>query len=121
MCVVRREMSFSIRWRTPCRRGVAIRFRFFAARWANRRTTMTLQTDAFAIETGRSHVSFGVPGCSPLDFSATFGERMIRLAPKYADGMRDVRVRWALHGAAGAPAPVVIVQGGISADRSASS
>ena len=46
---------------------------------------MTLQTDAFAIETGRSHVSFGVPGCSPLGFSATFGERMIRLAPKYAD------------------------------------
>jgi homoserine O-acetyltransferase len=80
---------------------------------------MTLQTDAFAIETGRSHVSFGVPGCSPLDFSATFGERMIRLAPKYADGMRDVRVRWALRGAA--DAPVVIVQGGISADRNPSS
>lgn len=47
----------------------------------------------------------------------TSGEQALWLAPKYADGARDVRVRWALQGAEGAP--VVIVQGGISADRHA--
>jgi homoserine O-acetyltransferase len=47
--------------------------------------------------------------------SVRFGESMVRLQPKHADGVRDVRVRWSLQGASGAP--LVIVQGGISADR----
>ncbi len=47
------------------------------------------------------------------------GERIVRLRPQHAEGMRDVRVRFALHGAP--DAPVVIVQGGISADRYAAS
>lgn len=46
------------------------------------------------------------------------GERSLRLQPKYTDGAREVRVRWALFGAD--DAPVVIVQGGISADRAVS-
>jgi homoserine O-acetyltransferase len=45
------------------------------------------------------------------------GEQVVRLTPKYAQGARDVRVRWTLHGAPHGPA--VIVQGGISADRHA--
>jgi homoserine O-acetyltransferase len=44
-------------------------------------------------------------------------ERIVRLSPRHGDGARDVRVRYALHGADGAP--VVIVQGGISANRHA--
>lgn len=46
-----------------------------------------------------------------------FGERIVRFAPRHGDGARDVRVRFALHGAANAP--LVVVQGGISADRHA--
>lgn len=46
------------------------------------------------------------------------GERVVRFRPRHAEAMREVRVRFALQGAAGAP--VVIVQGGISADRHAS-
>ncbi len=38
---------------------------------------------------------------------------VVRLTPFHGDGARDVRVRYALHGAQGAP--VVVVQGGISA------
>jgi len=45
------------------------------------------------------------------------GEALVRFKPKYADAARDVCVRWRLEGAA--KAPVVIVQGGISADRNA--
>ena len=41
----------------------------------------------------------------------------IRLSPRHGGSERNVRVRYALHGAAGAP--VVVVQGGISADRHA--
>ncbi|MEO5561537.1 MAG: homoserine O-succinyltransferase [Dokdonella sp.] len=43
------------------------------------------------------------------------GEQVLQLAPTYAEGVHDVRVRWTLHGAANAP--VIVVQGGISADR----
>ncbi len=43
------------------------------------------------------------------------GESLLRFAPRHADGVREVRVRWRLQGAIGAP--VVIVQGGISANR----
>ncbi|MCK9538801.1 homoserine O-succinyltransferase MetX [Dokdonella sp.] len=45
------------------------------------------------------------------------GERLVRLDPRHGDGWRQVRVRFALYGAPGAP--VIIVQGGISADRNA--
>ena len=39
----------------------------------------------------------------------------VRLSPRHGDGIREVNVRYALYGAAAAP--VVIVQGGISATR----
>ena len=41
----------------------------------------------------------------------------VRLTPRHGSGVRAVRVRYALYGAAGAP--VVVVQGGISASRNA--
>jgi homoserine O-acetyltransferase/O-succinyltransferase len=41
--------------------------------------------------------------------------RIVRLTPFHGDDARDVRVRYALYGAA--DAPVVVVQGGISANR----
>ncbi len=44
-----------------------------------------------------------------------FGESLVRLQPKYGGAACDVRVRWMLSGPAAAP--LVIVQGGISADR----
>jgi len=42
-------------------------------------------------------------------------ETAVRLRPKYADAARVVRARWSLAGAG--DAPLVVVQGGISADR----
>jgi homoserine O-acetyltransferase len=45
------------------------------------------------------------------------GERVLHLRPRHADGARHVRVRFALYGAPAAP--LLIVQGGISADRDA--
>ncbi|MEO5626425.1 MAG: homoserine O-succinyltransferase [Dokdonella sp.] len=85
---------------------------------------MTLQAAAFAVE----------PDCHPalavmaVDFVSTLttptsaiafdrrdGEQILQLTPKYADGARDVRVRWSLHGAENTP--VIVVQGGISANR----
>jgi homoserine O-acetyltransferase len=44
-----------------------------------------------------------------------YGEQTVWLVPLHAGAARNVRVRWSLHGVAGAP--VVIVQGGISSDR----
>ena len=52
--------------------------------------------------------------CVAAPADADGGERYLRLQPKHAATARDVRVRWRLHGATGAP--VVIVQGGISAN-----
>ena len=43
------------------------------------------------------------------------GETLIRLQPRHGTGVHDVRLRWRLHGAAGAP--LLAVLGGISADR----
>lgn len=57
---------------------------------------------------------FSVPA-GVIAFDRRDGERILQLTPKYADGVRDVRVRWCLYGAANAP--IVVVQGGISADR----
>ena len=47
--------------------------------------------------------------------SGSKGETLIRLQPRHGPGVRDVRLRWRLHGAAGAP--LLAVLGGISADR----
>jgi homoserine O-acetyltransferase len=48
-------------------------------------------------------------------FTCLRGTRDLRLAPRYGEGARDVRVRYLWAGAPGAP--TVVVQGGISADR----
>ena len=52
---------------------------------------------------------------APIVRRTSDDERIVRLSPRHGDGARDVRIRYALHGADGAP--VVIVQGGISANR----
>ncbi|GAA0718311.1 homoserine O-succinyltransferase MetX [Dokdonella soli] len=79
---------------------------------------MTFQADALL-------AASDFPAAAPVSASdlgrvtRISGERIVRLTPKYGDGVSDVRVRFALYGAADAPA--VIVQGGISADRHAAS
>lgn len=78
---------------------------------------MTFQADAFPACT---ETAFAAP-VSASDLARVGrigGERMVRLRPRHGDGVCEARVRFALYGAAGAP--VVIVQGGISADRDAS-
>jgi homoserine O-acetyltransferase/O-succinyltransferase len=72
---------------------------------------MTFHADAFVFEAS--------PGFYPLDTGVppARDERFVRLSPRHGEGVRDVRVRYALHGAT--DAPVVIVQGGISATRHA--
>lgn len=79
--------------------------------------TLQAQTGFPARDAAYATMSFG--GAEPstfldshVDARATIG---LRLAPRHADGARGVRVRYTLHGAAGAP--VVAVLGGISADR----
>jgi homoserine O-acetyltransferase len=52
---------------------------------------------------------------APAQATTCLGESVVRLRPKHAAGLREVRVRWSLHGLV--DAPIVIVQGGISADR----
>jgi len=68
------------------------------------------------------HAEAYVPdACQTPDAPATAFESSdactIRLTPRHGAGVREVRVRHALYGAAGAP--VVVVQGGISAGRNA--
>ncbi|MGH8171990.1 MAG: homoserine O-succinyltransferase MetX [Rhodanobacteraceae bacterium] len=53
----------------------------------------------------------------PVGAPVVPGECRVRLAPCHGAGEHDVQVRYALYGAA--DAPVVVVQGGISADRHA--
>ena len=70
------------------------------------------------------HAEAYVPeSCPAPDAPASAFERAdgctIRLTPRHGAGVREVRVRYALYGAAGAP--VVVVQGGISASRHAAS
>jgi len=77
---------------------------------------MTFQTDSLAFDLERHPVAFDGAYRQPA-FVDDVGERTIRLSPKHADGARDVRVRWSLQGVP--DAPVVIVQGGISANRHA--
>lgn len=79
---------------------------------------MTFQTECHAVTVE----TFAITPVSVEDRGAVAdisGERIVHLRPKHADGGRDVRVKFALYGAP--RAPVVIVQGGISADRLAAS
>jgi len=61
------------------------------------------------------HIAAFDAGLVPAAATCRLGESVLHLRPTHADGMREVHVRWSLHGVA--DAPVVIVQGGISADR----
>lgn len=74
---------------------------------------MSFHAEALAIAHEPAHVA--EPAAAAAAPTAQFGEALVRLQPKYADGVRAVRVRWSLTGAV--DAPLVIVQGGISADR----
>jgi len=71
---------------------------------------MTFHAEAFVLEEASG---FAALECEPA--AALDDECVLRLVPKHGSGARGVRVRYALTGAAGAP--VVVVQGGISADR----
>ena len=71
---------------------------------------MTFHADAYVPELD-PRTDPPASGARPTDD----GERLVRLAPFHGGGRREVRVRYALYGAAGAP--VVAVQGGISATR----
>lgn len=78
--------------------------------------TFQAHADVHALEFERAPVPFAASEPAAADaVPAARGEVSVRLHPKYADGACEARVRYALHGAASAP--VVIVQGGISADR----
>jgi len=77
---------------------------------------MTFHADAL----DSAYESPGATAVSVADLGVVnriFGERIVRFAPKHGEGVRDMRVRFALHGVA--DAPLVVVQGGISADRHA--
>jgi len=75
---------------------------------------MTFQIDAHTAEAvhDRTAGDFAEPPFAPATIA---GERLVRLQPKHADAPCEVRVRFSLQGPA--QAPVVIVQGGISASR----
>lgn len=77
---------------------------------------MTFQTNVFAAELDLPVVA-SISASDLGRVSRICGERIVRMTPAYADDICDVRVRFALYGAQ--QAPVVIVQGGISADRNA--
>ena len=77
---------------------------------------MTFQTNVFAAELDLPVVA-SVSASDLGRVSRICGERIVRMTPAYADDICDMRVRFALYGAQ--QAPVVIVQGGISADRNA--
>jgi homoserine O-acetyltransferase len=82
---------------------------------------MSLQAEARStVESAAAAIALHIDAAFDAVFaqaapSVRLGESVLRLRPKYADGVREVRVRWSLHGAS--DAPLVIVQGGISADR----
>lgn len=75
------------------------------------------QADFNRLDPDHGTLSFG--GIEPSTFlepdADVRAELCVRLTPRYADSTRDVRVRYSLNGAAAAP--VVVVQGGISAGR----
>lgn len=77
---------------------------------------MTLQTQTRRVE--ECHATFeGMFEAlrSQPEVAVQRGTRRVTLAPKYGEGQREVEVSYAWFGTLGAP--VVIVQGGISADR----
>jgi len=74
---------------------------------------MTFHADAFVTDASPSLDPPQTPWKPVAD------ECVIRLAPRHGDGTRNVRIRYALYGATGAP--VIAVQGGISASRYAGS
>jgi homoserine O-acetyltransferase len=76
---------------------------------------MSLHAASFAVEPDSHFLASAIVLPDPFLRDERCGETIVRFAPKYADDARDVRVRWAVSGAA--YAPVVVVQGGISADR----
>ena len=76
---------------------------------------MTFQLSLSAPEPACAVASVAVGRSVAVPLESDSGETVIRLQPQHAETTRDVRVRWSLQGAAGAP--VLIVQGGISADR----
>ena len=75
---------------------------------------MSLQAEALDIRTGGSAP---ISAADLASVSRIGAERIVTLQPRYADSVRQVRVRFALYGAP--DAPLLIVQGGISADRHA--
>lgn len=79
--------------------------------------TLQAQSDFQSLDAERALSSFG--GAETTTFFDTDAdvraEAAIPLSPRHGDGMRTVRVRYSLVGAAGTP--VVVVQGGISAGR----
>jgi homoserine O-acetyltransferase len=79
--------------------------------------TFQTQADVHAFEFERAAVPFAASesAAAPVPAAEEHGELSVQLRPRYGDHTSRVRVRYALHGAAGAP--VVIVQGGISASR----
>jgi homoserine O-acetyltransferase/O-succinyltransferase len=93
----------------------ASRFRHSAAPMgADGEAEMTFHAEAALLEADPGFLAAETPSTPAAD-----GERRIRISPRHGDGVRDVRVRYALQGAPGRP--VVIVQGGISAHRRAAS
>lgn len=76
---------------------------------------MSLHADVLPAESEAFSAAVSVSDLARV--SRIVGERLVRLRPAHADGTRDVRLRFALYGAA--DGPLLIVQGGISADRHA--
>lgn len=76
---------------------------------------MSLHLPVCASATTRIDAYAAFPAVGPSPQTPDFGEHSFILCPRHAQGPCAVRVRWSLRGAIGAP--VVIVQGGISADR----
>ncbi len=107
-CAIRREMSCITHPASPGARRNP--FSGSPCDGRSRRTAMTFHADAYVPE-----------ACPSSDSPATAFKRSdvctIRLTPRHGGGVREVAVRYALYGAAGAP--VVVVQGGISANRNA--
>ena len=78
---------------------------------------MTFQSEAAVFDASRPHYVYAADGLHDAEPAAHDGEARIRLQPRHGAHARDVRVRYALQGPAGAA--VVVVQGGISANRHA--
>ncbi|MFI4970085.1 MAG: homoserine O-succinyltransferase [Lysobacterales bacterium] len=76
---------------------------------------MTFQTDPRIAELPDTALPISTSDLARV--TRIHGEHLLQLSPRHAEGTRGVRVRFALYGVP--DAPLVIVQGGISADRQA--